>query len=112
MLANAPSMMIPLRQDENGVIRVGQTRVLLELVIRAYYMGETPEGIVEMYTSLTLADVYAVLGYYLTNQAEVDAYMRAREQATERALYEMETARTPQTHALRARLRAYRDVQS
>lgn len=86
MLANAPSMMVPLRQDESGVIRVGQTRVLLGLVMRAYYMGETPEGIVEMYTSLTLADVYAVLGYYLANQAEVGTYISTREQATERAL--------------------------
>lgn len=30
--------------------------------------------------SLHLADVYAVLGYYLHHQAEVDAYLQKRQQ--------------------------------
>jgi hypothetical protein len=31
-----------------------------------------PEGIVDSYPSLNTADVYSVLGYYLTNRDEVD----------------------------------------
>jgi uncharacterized protein (DUF433 family) len=67
VIANEPTMTIPLRTDEHGAIRIGKTRVLLELVIHAYYMGETPEGIVDSYPTLTTADVYAVNAYYLAN---------------------------------------------
>jgi uncharacterized protein (DUF433 family) len=65
MIPNSPTLTIPLRRDKHGAIRVGQTRVLLELVIHASFVGETPEGIVDSYPSLTTADVYAVLVYYL-----------------------------------------------
>jgi len=41
------SQPVPLRQDERGAIRVGNTRVLLELVIEAYLDGATPETIVK-----------------------------------------------------------------
>jgi uncharacterized protein (DUF433 family) len=71
-------MIIPLRTDADGVIRIGDTRVLLELVIHAYYLGEIPEGIVESCPSLTTADVYAVIGYYLANRVEIDSYVRQR----------------------------------
>jgi len=47
----------PLRVEPSGAIRVGQTRVLLELVLRAFQNGATPEIIVQRYPSLRLADV-------------------------------------------------------
>ncbi|GIL11330.1 MAG: hypothetical protein BroJett038_00500 [Chloroflexota bacterium] len=49
---------VPLQTDESGTIRVGGTRVLLDLVIFAFRQGATPETIVEQYPSLALADVY------------------------------------------------------
>lgn len=57
MITNLPTMTLPLRTDEQGAIRVGHTRVLPELIIHAYYLGETPESIVDSYPSLTTADV-------------------------------------------------------
>lgn len=54
MIADIPTMTIPLKTDEHGAIRVGNTRVLFELVIHAYYNGETPEGIVDSYPISTL----------------------------------------------------------
>ncbi len=36
----------PLHQDETGAIRVGNSRVLLEVVIRAFQDGASPESIV------------------------------------------------------------------
>src|SRR5262245_54690550 len=33
----------PLREDSSGAVRIGQSRVLLELVIRAFQDGATPE---------------------------------------------------------------------
>ncbi|MBA3868301.1 MAG: DUF433 domain-containing protein [Anaerolineae bacterium] len=111
MIPNPPTMTIPLRTDEHGAIRVGNTRVLLELVIHAYYMGETPEGIVESYSSLTTADVYAVIGYYLANPEEIDAYVHQRDAQADKILHDMEANLTPESRALRTRLLAYQEHQ-
>jgi uncharacterized protein (DUF433 family) len=104
-------MTVPLRTDEHGAIRIGSTRVLLELVIHAYYMGETPEGIVDSYPSLTTADVYAVIGYYLANRETIDAYVRQRDAQAEQLLQELEANLTPEARSLRTRLRAYQEQQ-
>lgn len=109
MIATPVAMDVPLRTDEHGKIRVGGTRVLLELVIHAFHQGETAEGIVDSYPSLKLADVYAVLAYYLTHRADVDTYVRQADDAAERIQRETEANYAPETLALRARLRALRD---
>lgn len=67
---------VPLREDPPGVFRVGNSRVLLELVLRAFQRGETPEGMVRSYRTLQLADVYAVISRYLANPAPFDKYLR------------------------------------
>jgi len=74
---------VPLGQEPGGAIRVGTSRVLLELVIRAFQAGATPEAIVQSYDTLRLADVYAVISYYLANPAPIDEYLRQREDAAE-----------------------------
>ncbi len=112
MIATPAAVDVPLRVDAQGKIRVGGTRVLLELVIRAFQNGESPEGIVEQYSALKLADVYAVLAYYLTHRDDVDTYMRQADQAADRIQHEIEAKYTPETLALRARLRARRDEQA
>lgn len=48
---------VPLYADEDGVVRVGGTRVTLDSVVAAFRLGETAEGIVESYPALCLADV-------------------------------------------------------
>jgi uncharacterized protein (DUF433 family) len=67
---------VPLWEDPPGVFRVGDSRVILELVLRAFKRGETPEGIVRSYRSLQLVDVYAVISRYLANPAPFDEYLR------------------------------------
>jgi uncharacterized protein (DUF433 family) len=111
MIPHSPIMTIALRTDEHGVIRIGDTRVLLELVIHAYLIGETPEGIVESYPSLTTADVYAVIGYYLANREEIDAYVRQRDARADQVLRDMEANLTPEARALRTRLLAFQEQQ-
>lgn len=66
----------PVRVDEHGRYRVGQTRVLLDLVVHAYAAGATAERIVEMYGTLTPADVYGAIAYYLRHKPEIDEYLR------------------------------------
>ena len=46
--------------------------------------GATPETIAQQYPSLTLADVYAVIGYYLNHHPEIYAYLQQRDQAANR----------------------------
>lgn len=70
----------PLRKDETGAIRVGNSRVLLEIVIRAFQDGATPESIVHQYSTLSLSDVYSTIGYCLRHQEAVEAYLNQREQ--------------------------------
>lgn len=72
-----------LREDESGALRVGDSRVLLELVLRAFQDGATPETIVQRYSTLELSDVYDVIAYYLRHRSEVDAYLVRREQQAE-----------------------------
>lgn len=72
-----------LYEDETGAIRVGNTRVLLELVIRAFQDGASPESIVQRYSSLSLSDVYLTIGYYLQHRDTVEAYLDQREQLAE-----------------------------
>lgn len=70
----------PLRVDAGGVVRVGKSRVILDLVVSQYEDGMTPEDMVRAYDTLVLADVYAVIAYYLRHRDEVLAYLRRREE--------------------------------
>lgn len=65
----------PLTVDAGGAVRVGGTRVTLEMVIAAHRRGLSAEQIAERYETLAVGDVYAVLGYYFRHRAAVDAYM-------------------------------------
>jgi uncharacterized protein (DUF433 family) len=79
----APEL-VPLRTDADGALRVGTTRVTLDTVVYAFCDGATAEEIVQQYPSLELGDVYSVIGYYLKRCADVDAYLRDREQEAAR----------------------------
>jgi len=73
---------VPLRLAEEGrVYRVGDTRVSLDTLIGAYSDGCDPDEIAIQYPSLLLADIHAVLAYYLRNQEIVDRYLAERELA-------------------------------
>lgn len=74
---------VPLQADAAGVVRVGGTRVTLDSVIFAFNQGATAEEIVHQYSTLDLADVYAVISYYLRRRDEVDVYLRRRQKQTE-----------------------------
>jgi uncharacterized protein (DUF433 family) len=66
---------VPLHFDEHGTVRVGGTRVTLDSVIAVFKQGATAEEIVESFPTLDLADVYAVLTFYLRNQDQVESYL-------------------------------------
>ena len=97
---------VPLRADQHGVLRVGRTRVTLDLVIYAFLEGATPEDIVQRYTALELGDVYAVIAYYLRHHDALDAYLREREAQAVTVRLENEQRFPPE--GIRARLLARR----
>jgi uncharacterized protein (DUF433 family) len=63
----------------SGSLRIGQSRVLLELVGRACQDGVAPETIMQRYETLRLADVYAEIASYLRHRHEIERYMEQRE---------------------------------
>jgi uncharacterized protein (DUF433 family) len=99
----------PLQSDEDGVVRVGGTRVTLDNVIGAFNNGCAAEGIVLKYPSLKLADVYAVITYYLWHRQEIDAYLEERRRQAEELREQIE-AQFP-SKGVRERLLARRSQQ-
>jgi len=89
------SIAVPLWEDPPGVFRVGKSRVLLELVLRAFQRGESPESIVQSYRTLQLADVYAVIGRYLANPVPFDDYLRLCNEQAEAVRREIEASQGP-----------------
>src|SRR5438067_2114864 len=99
---------VPLRVDETGTIRVGQSRVTLDVVVQYRRLGMTPEEIARGLDTLTLADVHGALAYYLRHQAEIDEYRRRRGEEAEALLRQIEAANADPRAALKARLDAAR----
>src|SRR5438552_2433442 len=98
---------VPLFEEGQGGLRVTGTRVMVERIVHAFEDGTTPEGIVQSYDTLRLADVYAVLTWYLEHKAEIDDYLRRRAEEAETIRRAIE-ARQPDRAELRARLVARR----
>ena len=99
----------PLQTNEDGVILVGRTRVTLDTVVAVFNQGATAEEIAHRYPSLSLADIYATIAFYLKHQSEVEAYLQHRQQRSQE-IREMNQARfDPQ--GLRDRLLARRTEQ-
>src|SRR5438128_12022502 len=88
-----PAERPPLRLDEGGAVRVGNGRISLDLIVEQYENGMTPEDMVRAYDTLVLAEIYAVIAYYLQNRDAVRAYLSRRKAEAE---------------ALRARIEAER----
>ena len=106
--AKAVPMAVPRADREHGAIRVGGTRVTLGTVICAFNDGDSPEEIAHSYSTLRLADVYAVVAYYLRHKEAVDDYLREREQ--EATALRRETERRFPPDGTRERLLARRNA--
>jgi len=103
-----PADPVPLREDGRGGFRVGDSRVSLDVLLNEYEGGADPEGIVHAYPTLRLADVYAVIAYYLRHQDEVNDYLRKRQAEAAELRREIEGRQTDRG-GLRAKLLARRE---
>jgi uncharacterized protein (DUF433 family) len=97
---------VPLTTGEAGVLLITGTRVPLDSVIHAFNEGATPEEIAQNFPTLDLADVYAVVSYYLQNRSEVEQYLEQRKVQQEELKRELQAQFPP--HGIRERLLARR----
>ena len=94
----APSILadpVPIVRDELGVLRVAGTRVTLDTVVHAYLEGASVEEIALRYESIPLADLHAIIAYYLTHRAESDEYLEGRRVLSETVRSEVEQRQGP-----------------
>jgi uncharacterized protein (DUF433 family) len=75
---------LPLTMLPSGAVRIRGSRVSLDSVIYAFDEGDTPEEIMDSFPTLQLADIYAVIAFYLRHRDEVKAYLEeSRQRAKE-----------------------------
>jgi len=70
---------VPLEQDAEGTVRVLGTRVTLDTLMAAFNKGNTAEQIQDSFPSLSLAQVYGVIAWYIDNQKDAEEYFKARQ---------------------------------
>jgi hypothetical protein len=90
------TVVVPLREEPPGVLRVGKSRVLLELVLHAFKAEATPESIVQSYDTLNLPDVYAVVTRYMLAPEPFEEYLRIRDESAADTRREIEEVQGPQ----------------
>ena len=85
---------IPLTIWKDGTIRVKDTRLLLDMIINAHKRGQSPEEIFDSFPSeiYTVADIYSIIAYYLTNKSKIDKYLAKREMEAKEIKSQIESA--------------------
>lgn len=96
---------VPLVRDPAGRLMVPGTRISLDVLVAAFKRGKTPEAIHDSCETISLADVYAILTYYLRHRAEVEAYLAEQEREGAEIQARIETE-YPLRDGLRAKLLA------
>lgn len=86
---------LPFRQDEGGVVRIGNSRITLDLIVEQYENGMAPEDMVRAYDTLQLADVHAAIAYYLRHRNEVETYLTRRKEEAAALQVQIESERPP-----------------
>ncbi len=100
---------IPLETDADGVVRVGGTRITLDTIVAAFSQGAAAEEITHQYPSLHLADVYAVIAYYLRRCEAVESYLQHQQKESDNIRKQNESRFDPD--GVRDRLLARRTKQ-
>jgi uncharacterized protein (DUF433 family) len=107
-MAEVATEPIPLVEGADGVMRVRGTRITLDTVLAAFRDGATAEEIVQQYPSISLADVYQVIGYSLRHASELEVYFRKRHESA-RSTKELNESICP-PDGIRGRLLARRQA--
>ena len=96
---------VPLTQWDDGSIRVIGSRVILEVLVHRFQMGDTLEEIHESYPSVTVRQIDAIISWYLNHKAEADEYIREGEVEAEKVFQEIQSRPGYKEHSERLRRR-------
>jgi uncharacterized protein (DUF433 family) len=66
-------------EKADGVYRLAGTRVSLDSIVYAFWRRQMAESIAQSFPVLTLEHVYGALTFYLANNFEIDAHLKAAE---------------------------------
>ena len=75
------TLTIPLRR-EGETLRVAETKLPLELILKAYLRGLSAEQIATRFV-IPVETVYTLIAYYHQNKAELNAYLKEQEKRHE-----------------------------
>ena len=65
----------PYIENQEGALRIAGTPVSLASVVIGFQGGEFPEEIIQSFPTLTLAQVYGAIAYYLENEKLINEYL-------------------------------------
>jgi uncharacterized protein (DUF433 family) len=108
MIALETTQNVPLTLAEDGTIRLVGSRVTLESVVYRYQQGDSAEAILESFPSLRLADIHAVISYYLNHRDQLNEYVRNQEKKARAVREDIESDPAYKTRVdeLRARIKS------
>ena len=95
----------PYIEKRDGALRIAETRVSLASVVIGFQEGESPQQIVQSFPTLTLAQVYGAIAYYLENKKMIKEYLSEVQREFERSVPPLSQS----TPKLFARLQAARE---
>jgi uncharacterized protein (DUF433 family) len=98
-----------IEKRETGYYVIG-SRVCLDSIVYGFLDGNSPEGILESFPTLTLEQVHGSPAFYLANRAIVDKYLEEGEREYERLREESRTKNPVFHERLRSILEGKRAV--
>ena len=81
---------------------------MLATVLHWYKQGLPAEEIGRNYDTISQADVYAVIAYYLRHRDEVDAYLRKQQEEADEVRRQIQATNAPRLAHLKAKMDAAR----
>jgi uncharacterized protein (DUF433 family) len=88
--------------DEHGVMRIGNSRVMLDSIVAGFEQGHSPETLQQQYPTLSLEEVYGAITYYLAHTDQVHAYVKRQDELWEAWRARSATRSSPVVERLRA----------
>ena len=91
-----------VRLDKHGVVRIGNSRVMLDSIVAGFEQGHSPETLRQQYPTLSLEEVYGAITYYLAHTDEVHTYLKQQDELWEAWRAKSPTRSSPVVERLRA----------
>jgi uncharacterized protein (DUF433 family) len=76
----------PYIEERDGGLYLAGTRVSLDSVVISFEEGDSPERIVQSFSTLKLSQVYGAIAYYLENEETINEYIAEGERELQRSV--------------------------